>query len=157
MKKHNYTLEDIKKAINSSISISQVLKTLGLSAAGGNYKTIHNYIQKYNINTSHFKGRGWNKDQKIGPKRPINDYLSNKQTITSYKLKLRLLNDNIFDYKCYQCNNTHWLGKQIPLELHHINGNSKDNTINNITLLCPNCHAFTSNYRSKNKNGLCGT
>lgn len=48
------------------------------------------------------------------------------------------------------CGNTEWLDKHIPLELHHINGNHKDNRLSNLQLLCPNCHALTDNYRGKN-------
>ena len=48
------------------------------------------------------------------------------------------------------CNNTEWMGKPIPLELHHINGNKFDNRIENLQILCPNCHSFTDNYRAKN-------
>ena len=39
----------------------------------------------------------------------------------------------------------------IPLELHHIDGNNQNNNLTNLTLLCPNCHAMTDNYRGKNK------
>lgn len=44
------------------------------------------------------------------------------------------------------------MGKPIALELHHINGIKNDLRIENLQLLCPNCHAFTDNYRGKNKN-----
>ena len=43
-----------------------------------------------------------------------------------------------------------WNGQTIPLELHHVNGNNKDNSLENLQLLCPNCHALTSNYRNRN-------
>jgi predicted HNH restriction endonuclease len=49
------------------------------------------------------------------------------------------------------CNNTEWNGQPIPLELEHKNGNNQDNSLNNLCLLCPNCHAQTSTYRGKNK------
>ena len=42
------------------------------------------------------------------------------------------------------------MDKPIPLELHHINGVHSDNRIENLQLLCPNCHALTDNYRCKN-------
>ena len=51
---------------------------------------------------------------------------------------------------CVKCNLTKWLDSDIPLELHHINGDKFDNRIENLQLLCPNCHSFTDNYRAKN-------
>lgn len=68
---------------------------------------------------------------------------------SSYKLKLRLLKENIKEHKCEKCNNIIWLDYKIPLELHHINGDTHDNRIENLQLLCPNCHALTENYRGK--------
>ena len=62
----------------------------------------------------------------------------------------RLLNANLKERICEHCENTLWLGNPIPLELHHINGVSSDNRLENLQLLCPNCHALTDNYRGKN-------
>ena len=44
---------------------------------------------------------------------------------------------------------TEWQGKPIALELHHINGQKDDLRIENLQILCPNCHAFTDNYRGR--------
>ena len=52
---------------------------------------------------------------------------------------------------CWQCGITTWNGKEIVLELEHINGNSSDNTEENVSLLCPNCHSQTSTYKNRNK------
>lgn len=68
----------------------------------------------------------------------------------SNKLRKRLLEEKYFEYKCYSCGLTEWLGNPIPLELDHINGNPYDNEFSNLNILCPNCHAFTSTYRGKN-------
>ena len=73
---------------------------------------------------------------------------NNKYGIRAIKTYLIWKNGN----SCMNCGNSEWLGKQIPLELHHINGKSKDNNIDNLKLLCPNCHAFTDTYKSKNVN-----
>ncbi|QFP93378.1 UNVERIFIED_ORG: HNH endonuclease [Xanthomonas phage Xoo-sp15] len=54
-------------------------------------------------------------------------------------------------HKCECCANTEWLGNPIPLEVHHIDGDAYNNVVDNFSLLCPNCHTFTDNYKSKNK------
>ena len=53
--------------------------------------------------------------------------------------------------KCATCTRKTWLGNPIPLELHHIDGNSGNWRFKNLQLLCPNCHAQTENYKSKNR------
>lgn len=52
---------------------------------------------------------------------------------------------------CESCNNGTWMGLPIPLEVDHINGDHKNNSTDNIRLLCPNCHAQTPTYKNKNK------
>ena len=51
---------------------------------------------------------------------------------------------------CWQCGITKWNGKDIVLELEHIDGNSENNTEENLSLLCPNCHSQTCTYKGKN-------
>lgn len=51
---------------------------------------------------------------------------------------------------CYNCGITEWMGNPIVLELEHINGNSEDNSEENLSLLCPNCHSQTDTYKGKN-------
>ena len=52
---------------------------------------------------------------------------------------------------CEQCKNTEWQNSPIPLEVEHIDGNSENNNIDNLKLLCPNCHALTNTYKGKNR------
>lgn len=151
MKKRSYSDNDLKEAVASSTSIRQVLKKLNLKEAGGNYQTLRNYFKTLNLDISHFTGQASNKGKQLPLKRDIEDYLSNRCKIQSHKLKLRLLREGLFEPKCYCCNQTIWLGKPIPLELDHIDGNHQNNNLSNLQLLCPNCHAFTPNYRGKNK------
>jgi hypothetical protein len=74
--------------------------------------------------------------------------------MNAHKLKLKLIKDKVFERKCYGCNNTEWLEKPIPIELHHIDGNKSNNDISNLKILCPNCHAQTPNYRGRVLNGM---
>lgn len=152
MSKRKYTLEQFQQAVLSSQSIAQVLLSLGLAPKGGNYKVLYRYAKYYNIDITHLQtGHGWNRGLTTGPKRSIDDYLSNKQSISSFKLKIRLLKENIFEHKCSKCNLNEWLNKPIPLELHHKDGNNENNNLSNLELLCPNCHALTDTYRGKNQ------
>lgn len=151
MKLFKYTLEELKDAVANSTSVRQALDKLGVIPAGGNYRTFKKAIKEFSIDISHFTGKGWNKGRKFQPKRPIEDYLSNGHTIQSHKLRLRLLKEGVFQHICSSCQLTTWNNKPIPLELDHKNGQHIDNTLSNLRLLCPNCHAQTSTYRGKNK------
>lgn len=54
-------------------------------------------------------------------------------------------------YKCEECNIDSWNNKPIVLELDHVNGDSNDNSLGNVRLLCPNCHSQTHTFRIKNR------
>ena len=150
MKLRKYTLDELKEAIKTSTSIRQVLLKLNLSGKGGSYATFHKAVKYYNLDTSHFTGQDTTGMKLPLRRKPITEYLINGSTIQSHKLKKYLLEDNIFQYMCYKCKLTVWNDQPIPLELEHINGKHSDNRLENLTLLCPNCHAQTETYRGKN-------
>lgn len=148
----SWTDTDLEKAVSENYSIAGVIKSLNLIPAGGNYKVIKNRIAELNLDISHFTGKGWNKGLKMIPKLPIplNDILVENNNYQSSKLAKRLIKEGVKELKCECCGLEYWLGKPIKLELHHKNGISNDNRLNNLQLLCPNCHSFTDNYRGKN-------
>lgn len=53
-------------------------------------------------------------------------------------------------HKCEKCGISEWFGQSISLDMHHIDGNYKNNSLDNLKLLCPNCHAITPTYKGKN-------
>jgi HNH endonuclease len=146
-----YTEAALMDAVTTSFSYRQVLMKLNLRPAGGNYDSIKKRIVALNLDISHFTHQGWSKNQTIGTRRPIAEHLSNKYPIQSYKLKLKLLKAGIKAHCCESCNLTTWLGNPIPLELDHIDGNNQNNRLDNLRLLCPNCHSLTPTYRGKKK------
>lgn len=142
--------EEIIFIINSSKSKREVIFKLGLKPAGGNYQTLDKFIKTNNVDISHFSGKSWNKNIKIGPKKDLNLYLNNTYAIQSNKLKKRLLSEKIFESVCSSCLGKTWLDNPIPLELDHIDGNNQNNNLDNLRLLCPNCHSLTPTYRGRN-------
>ncbi len=149
-------IQDLQKAVETSISRRQVLQKLGLVPAGGNYEQIKRYIESEKIDTSHFLGKGSNLGRKI-PRTPtftLKQILVKQSTFQSYKLKHRLFKEGIKTPICELCG---WaktsLDGRIPVELDHINGNHYDSRIENLRILCPNCHSLQSTHRGKNKKG----
>lgn len=153
-KKRKWTEAQFIDAVNSSLSYAQVLEKLGLKIAGSNYDTVKRKIKELNLDTSHMTGKAWNQGERftiVKPAKPLSEILVEHSTYTNFNsLRKRLLKEGIKEYKCECCNRIEWLGKPIKLELHHINGIKDDLRIENLQILCPNCHAYTDNYRGKN-------
>ena len=83
------------------------------------------------------------------PYMPFIEYIrtSNPQT---NKIRIKLFREGLKEKKCERCGLKEWQGFGIPLELHHKDGNKKNNDLSNLEILCPNCHALTDTYRGKN-------
>ena len=153
MGKRKWSDEQFIEAVKTSFSYAEVIKKLGLIPAGGNYDTTKRKIKELNLDTSHFTGQGWNQGEKYKPikaTRSLSEILVENSTyINTGHLRERLLKEGVIEYKCECCNNFEWMNKPIALELHHKNGIKSDLRIENLEILCPNCHAFTDNYRGR--------
>ena len=154
MKLHKYTPEQLVDAIDTSFSIRECLIKLNVVPAGGNYEVFKKAVAYYELDTSHFLGKAancGNKHKGGSIARPLQDYLDNKYPIQSYKLKNKLLKEELLKYTCAWCGLIDsWNDKPIVLELDHVDGNNKNNNLNNLRLLCPNCHSQTDTFRGKN-------
>ena len=141
----NFTRQEIECYVKESNSVAALAEKLGYNKNGGScYKNMKSMIEELNLDTSHFAGQAWNKNNfdyerfKNGNAIKIADALH-------ALIALR-------GHCCENCKNTEWFNNPIPLEIHHKDGNSLNNEISNLQLLCPNCHALTDNYRGKNIN-----
>jgi len=153
--RYKFTKEQLQIVIKNSLSIAQVCRELGIRPVGGNYKTLNNKIKLFDIDVSHFTGKAWNVGENFRPfgkKTKLNDVLVENSTyLSTNHLKNRLFDEGLKQRVCDNCGISEWLGKPISLELEHINGNNTDNRLDNLKILCPNCHSQTPTFRRKNK------
>ncbi len=153
-RKRKWSEQQLRDAVKESLSLRNVIRILGLRPTGGNYDQVKKYIKEYDLSTSHLTGKLWSKGKKV-PFRPIiklEDVLVKNSTYQSFKLKKRLFSAKLKKPNCEICS---WaqvsVDGRLPLELDHINGDRHDNRIENLRVLCPNCHSLQITHRGRNR------
>lgn len=146
----SFTKSELAAAVNKSLSITDVLNNLGFRNHGANYKTIKKSLIQWNINIDHFdRIRAITKNKKVYTKEEI--FCKNSKYSRS-SLALAAKRYNIFeDDRCSRCGIVEWNGETLSLQIDHINGVNTDNRIENLRLMCPNCHSQTSNFSGRKK------
>lgn len=99
-------------------------------------------------------GKGTNKSRTEG-KIPLSEILEGKHpSYQTFKLKKRLLEEGIKENECEVCHQDGmWQGKPLNCELDHIDGDDSNHKLENLRMICPNCHSQTETYRAKNRKG----
>ena len=133
--------EEIIKMIDDKEPKSKMCKLLDCRPS-----TLETYLTLMNIE---YKGNQGMSGKKTDPKRKSAVEYMRKETVITSKLRLKLIEDGLKKKECEICEISTWQGKDLPLELHHIDGNRFNNTIDNLQILCPNCHSQTPNHSIK--------
>lgn len=81
---------------------------------------------------------------------PLTRYLIVGERVNRYHLKTHLFNAGPKENRCEICGITDWLGEHLTMALHHKNGDRRDNRLENLQIVCPNCHAQTENFAGRN-------
>lgn len=151
--KFSYTEKQLREAVTNNRSARAAMLSLGLSATGAGYKPFMRLIKILSIDTTHWLGQAYLKGQKHkwNKTKALKEILVLGVEYQSYKLKRRLLTGGLLLNECQVCKITTWLGQSLNLHLDHINGNPTDNRLENLRLLCPNCHSQTATYCGRNK------
>lgn len=116
-------------------SLSDLIRQMGLETSGNYYSMFRKRIVSLELDTSHW----------CNPLRP--EVIELSDSGTNKKLKRELI--QLRDYTCERCLLSEWQDEPIVLELHHIDGNTENSKLENLQLLCPNCHSLTPNWRGR--------
>jgi hypothetical protein len=146
------TDEELLAAVPLSRSLRQVLLAVGAGESQQSYEELRERLRVADADTAHFVGRSWRRGSKSAAKAapPLEELLVIGSSVRTGILKRRLIAAGLLGELCDTCKRTEWNGWPIPLELDHINGRREDNRLENLRLLCPNCHAQTPTYRGRN-------
>ena len=149
-----WTRDVLEQAVAASTNRCEVLRHLGLEVVGGHHTHISRRIKAYGIDTSHFKvptrrGKPWR------PRTPeaflVEQPADRARRVPSDRLKWAMASSGVAE-RCALCGTEAvWRGRPLPLEVDHVDGDWRNNRIENLRLLCPNCHSTTDSYRGRGK------
>ena len=135
------------------MSIAEVASKLKCNKTGGNYTTLNEGAKSLGLTKDHMTGQGWNVGTRYRPfykKRNLKDILvTNSDYLSTSSLKARLIKEGLLKYECAICNIVNWQSSKLSLQMDYINGIRNDNRIENLRLLCPNCHSQTDTFCQK--------
>ncbi len=117
------------------------------------YRYVNAKIRTLGIDTSHFPGQAWSRGMTCpegSRSRPLEEILVLGSTYPSGRLRERLVAAGLKTAHCEICGTADWQGKPLSLALDHINGDPIDNRLENLRILCPNCHAQTDTWCRRN-------
>lgn len=137
-------------AVAESRSLSEAIQRLGGGVTTHNYRRLRAHIVQYGLTTDHMAGQGWAKGRTIPQNRIPAADLFDRRKVSTVVLRRKLIAEGYKEHRCEGCGHATWEGRPIPLELDHVDGDRTNNRLENLRLLCPNCHALTPTYRGRN-------
>ncbi|MCX5746679.1 MAG: HNH endonuclease signature motif containing protein [Proteobacteria bacterium] len=152
----------LEAVIPRCLSVAQVLATLALPLEGRAHRELTRRIRALELDTTHFRGRGWSRGETSAShpsiarantrKRWSDDavFVENSTFLDGRGLARRLRAMGRA-FRCSWCGIQEWRGAALVLHLDHVNGISNDNRVENLRFLCPNCHSQTETYGNRRR------
>lgn len=148
--------EDMLRAVvPAQHTVADVVRALGLEVNSKRHQVVRDTIERLGLDTSHFLGQGHLRGRpnrgKLAPEEILQFRPDQHYRRDATRLRRAMLESGVSN-ACATCGlDAHWRGHPLTLEVDHINGDFRDNRLENLRLLCPNCHAITNNYCRKKR------
>ena len=144
MKKwEKFSQEELELFVKESYSYAQLAEKCGYCKTSGSaIQYTKEMIQERNLDISHFTGQAHNKNEFDYSRFKYGNNIKAAQAIDAISY--------LRGWHCECCGLSEWLNQPITLEVHHKDGDRLNNVLENLELLCPNCHSYTENWRGKN-------
>lgn len=143
MRKYDWNEDALREAVSNCVNFKDVLRHLGVPTNGNNNSTLKSKIIQFGIDISHFTFAPKSK----GKPKPLIDYLTANSKCSRHSLKERLIKEGYKQNICEVCGIAEWNGRPLTMQIHHIDGDNANNRLDNLMMICPNCHSQTENYR----------
>ncbi|MFJ5993575.1 HNH endonuclease signature motif containing protein [Streptomyces sp. NPDC092370] len=152
-----WTRKVLQAAVSASTSMNDVLRHVGLELVGGHHTHISRRIKAYGIDTSHFvpvvrtEKMRHNQRRRTAEEILVEDTSTHPRRVPSARLK-RAMRELGVEERCAMCGiGAVWQGEPLSLEVDHIDGDWRNNRVDNVRFLCPNCHSTTDSYRGRGR------
>lgn len=141
-RKRSWTDEQLETAVAGARNFNETMLALGLAIGNKNRERVRDRARELGLDTSHFRwGRGFDR-------RTFDPFVKGVEFNTTTKRYYM----ELVEYKCVLCGISEWLGNPLILQVDHVDGDRTNNTLENLRLLCPNCHSQTETWSKKKAN-----
>ena len=125
--------------MNSGAPLAEIARDLGIK-----YETLKRHLKRLNVPYATNQHRTGHPHYESRVSAMY--YIENNLPISAPTLRKKLIEEGIKEKKCERCGITEWMGQDVPLELHHLDENHHNNKLENLVILCSNCHAQLHGY-----------